>query len=393
MDLENDFYKRIVYRKNAIDELSSYIKFYQKHKSILYISDNNNDYSNQILAQIAGSGNAFKFCLLDSSLSYNEIKLLQEKAKDVKLIIGFVGGENTNLIKYLAKANDASYIFIPTSPCSTYYFLPYYYSPINKITAYKTQYATRIFVDERIIKNCSRRLVLNGLEMFLAYFEQYFCLMCDNKLNEYKETFTFSKVLSRFEEIFALYKNEEKEAPLVLMDNLIELAFITKDFDFNEIGFSNLANLFISNKFLFKENLSFESFCLISADLLLNMYKQMFLTDKIKILGIPNYDDVARLIDKYKVVTGTFKGIEYYKDNIREKMNKLNEHKLEIIENLESIIKTVKRNSKNISKVKGTKIITTFSLDECYDSIKMLPYIFTNNDLLDVVGGSGILNY
>lgn len=394
MDINSEFYKRIVYRKNAIDELSSYLKFYQKHKSVLFISDTNNDWSNQILAQVANSGNAFKYCFIDDNPSYNEIKLLYNKAKEVKLIIGYVSGYNANLIKYLSKANDSEFIFIPVSPSSTFYFLPYYYSPINKITAYESNYPTRIFIDERIIKDAPRSEILKGLELFLSYFELYFSLICENLLNEYKyDLFTFAKLLSRYEELFALFRNEEKEISLVLMDNLIELAYLTREIHLNNICFFNLSNLLISSKFLERENMSFESYSLIATDLLLNIYRQVFLQDNIKVLSIPNYDDIARLIEKYKFISNTYKGIEYYKNISSDKLSLINDKKLEIIEHLEAITKKVKRNIKHINKMKGTKIITTFHLDECYDSIRILPYIFNNNNLLDVVGGTGILNF
>lgn len=396
MDINSSYFKRIVYKKNAIDELSSYIKFYHKHKKILYLTITNNDFSNNILSQIASSGNAFRFCQISGKLQLNEIKILATRARESKLIIGYVDSDSSNIVKYLASKYNCEYILIPYAPTSTLYFLPYYFSPINQLVTEQCDLPTRVFIDEKVILNCSQEDAMLGLSTMNAYYEFYFTKMCESEISQKDfEYYGISKILSRFSDLYNMIRKKANDAKLVLMDNLIELGELTKHIKLSEISFINLARLLIKNGFLEKPNIKFEEYLCISCDIMLCCYRQMLLQKEIKQIALPDYKEVAILLEKYTIKGEELKGVKFFDEivNDKNKFENLNANKLKLLGLLDKISSIFKENLQLLQKTKKTKQVSLPTLQNCYDSVKVLPFIFKNNMLVDLMCGTGIVNF
>ena len=396
MDINSSYFKRIVYKKNAIDELSSYIKFYHKHKKILYLSICNNDLSNNILSQVASSGNAFRFCQINGKLKANEIKTLLGKAKESKLIIGYVDSESSNLVKYIASKFNCEYILVPCAPTSTLYFLPYFFSPINPLVTKGCDLPTRVFIDEKAILNCSQDEAMLGLNTLNAYYELYFTKLCECEIrNKDFDCYKISKILSRFNDLCNMIKKKANDAKLVLMDNLIELAEITKHIKLSEISFFNLARLFMQNDFLEKSNTKFEEYLCVASDIMFCCYRQLLLQKEIKQIALPDYKEVAILLKKYSIEGDELKGTRFFEAIMNDKtiFDGINNNKLKLLGSIDKILSVFKENIYLLQKYKKTKQISLPSLQSCYDSVKVLPFIFKNNLVVDLMCGTGIVNF
>lgn len=391
MDIQDTYFKRIVYKKNAYEDMKSFLKFYHTGKNMLILYDNESESYDNFLISIAESQNAFS-CHRITSFGKKEISSIKKKAEDFSLIIGFGNAEICNLAKAVANAKQCEYILCPTT-YSLENLSCYFYEPLVQNVYKKGNYPTKIYIDEKVIKSLDLIVVGNALKTLVSFYEILFSFYLEKEITIFNfNKQSFQKCLNRFDEIFIQISQNNDDAKLVLMDNFIELGFMLKNFSFNQFSCYNLAHML--QKLNLVEGYGIEDYLLISSDILLSLYEKTFEQKNIKQYYQSDFYEIASIIEKYNFNIELYKKFEFYNTIVKNKelFMKLNSVKVKIYLELENIIREFKEKLKQVNMFLPVNN-AVINLEKVYHSVNVLPFIYQNNLLIDVIASVGILSF
>jgi len=254
MEINNAYYKKIVYKKNAFEDIKSYIKLNFSNKNILLISTKSipaEDVTCLLNSLFCGSENVSHF-VSRQSFDKNELDCLNNKICKGKfdLLISLGGGKCCDVVKYFASVFGISYIVCPTVATSMAYFTNYCVNPYDESKSFYANYPCKIFIQEQIIKNASCYTNIQGL-CFLHSLRAVFVegMILDAEKDRY--------IYLGLEKTFNKLDTEQtnillcgEDSNLVLMDLFIDFGFF--------IGLLDREKFYLFNMYCIYEKISKE---------------------------------------------------------------------------------------------------------------------------------------
>ena len=398
MEIENSYYKKIIYKKNAFEDIKTYIKLNFSGKNILLVSSKSVPAENVtclLNSLFCGSENVSHF-VSRQNFSQLDLDLLKDQicSGQYNLLVSFGGGRLCDTVKYFANAFGIPYIVCPTTATSLAYFSNYCINPYDSSKSFYAQMPKKIFIQEQIIKNSNCYFNIAGLCFLHALRAVY----VEGVISDHeKERYVFMGL----EKTFNKLDNEQtnvlicgEDSNLVLMDLFIDLGFF--------IGLLNKEDYYLYNMYCVYERINQNNFTnqlsgkkmLLCAKTLLYAWKKFIEINSAKSLEKNNYKKVALILKNYNISYKKLKNNAYF-NNFSLKIatkrnffaNKENYYKLINLHLLK-----IKEFSQKVRSVYKKGIEITDSDTNIFFSLAVAPYLYEGNAMTDMLAGSGMLN-
>lgn len=400
MELDNDFYKRIVYKKNAFEDLSLDLRAYYPYKNVLLISTKSlsGKHLTDIINAVSMAKCTFKHFISKNNFSAIELKEISDKLikENFDIIIVFGAGRATDVAKYFAYIFNVPYLSCPSAPSSVAYFSNLCVNPYDSTRSFIADVPERIYIQESVIKKAPKQLVKRGICFVLGFYEQLVCVNIENILfDKNTDVNEIKKVINKVENELTNLLTGNDDSKLVLLDALIDLSFCTREMDYFKNSCFNLC--FIISK-LAGENGEMvgggEAFVLASK-MLLTSYLQMFSNKKIEILELPDFVKIEKSIKLKNVFVKRVNNLNHFKKIFKNKsqIQRINNLKEEFYFQCQKRIENLNSSLSKINLYTTILNNKTISADICLTAVSLLPYITENNYIVNVLGGMGVLNF
>lgn len=390
------YYKNIVYKKNAFEDLKTYVKLNYANKNILLVSTKSipaEDVTKILNALFCGTEEVSHF-ISRCNFDKRELCLLSDKIVKNKfsLIIAFGGGKTTDVVKYFSYIHHIPYIVCPTMASSMSYFTNYCINPFDSCKSFYANFPSRVFIQESIIKSATCCSNINGLA-FLHSFRSVYIEGAAENIEKQKF------ILLGLEKLFAKLDCEQlnillcgEDSNLVLMDLFIDFGFF--------LSMLNLEDYLLINMFCVYNSITEEQKeyagkrMLLCAKSIIAVLERYVSLNSVLVLEKCNYVRVAEELEKNQITYQMLKG-NYYFNKLDENVYK----KRKYLQDREEILKIVASQMLSINKFSSAvKSVFRFGIDVDDDfnklakSLCLSSYISDNNYLVNLVTGSGILN-
>ena len=394
--MENTFYKNIIYKKNAYDDLKTFIKLNYANKNVFLITTKSvpaDSVANVFNALFAGTENVSQF-VARCNFEKDELDLIDEKIKKSKpsIIVSLGGGRCCDVVKYFAHKCNINYVVCPTVATSLAYFSGYCVNPYNSTSSFYAKEPTRVFICEGVIKNSSCLVNINGLcflhSLRAIYVEN---IVFDREKDGYI-TVGLEKLFKKLdaEQTNILLCNEDSN--LVLMDLFIDFGFFINNLNLQEYYLINMYELLCGH-----EN-NLEQFCgkkmLLCCKAILTLFKEYIELGTLKTLEKNKYSLVANLMNKNNLLQKNIKNNAFF-NNFEQKLctkrNFLDKRSI-IFENVLLQLKSLTAFFASVKSVYKHGIEISGNYQPVFNALMLAPYLFEGSDFTNLIACSGILN-
>ncbi|MBE7074984.1 MAG: iron-containing alcohol dehydrogenase family protein [Clostridiales bacterium] len=397
MEINHTYYKKIIYKKNAFEDIKTYIKLNFNNKNILLVSTKSvqaEDVTCLLNSLFCGSENVCHF-VSRQNFEKSELDLLNNKLISGKynLLVAFGGGKCCDVVKYFASIIGVPYIVCPTVATSLAYFSNYCINPYDSTKSFYADFPAKIFIQEQIIKGSSCYFNLQGLcfihSLRALYLEG---IMRDNEKERY--------IFMGLEKVFAKLEYEQtnillcgEDSNLVLMDLLIDFGFW--------IGLLNREEYYLFNMFNNLENLdekaqkemSGKKMLLCAKSILLLMQKYIEL-NSVYCLEKNNFQNLAILLKSNKIEYKLLKNNIFF-NNFNKKvaikhqflLNKETEYKM-----ISTQLLKIKEFANKVRMLFKTGIEMTSDISCVFKALAITPFIYNSSSNINIIANSGVLN-
>lgn len=391
------YYKNIIYKKNAFEDLKTYIKLGFANKNILLVSTKSipaEDVTKILNSLICGSENVSHF-VARSNFNKKELDELGEKILKgaYGLIVAFGGGKCADVVKYFAYEYNIKYIVCPTVATSLAYFSNYCINPYNASQSFYANMPSRVFIQESIIKNASCYSNICGL----CFLHSLRAVYIDGYINDSdKEKYIFAGMEKLFDKLEAEQTNIllcNEDSNLVLMDLLIDFGFFVSMLKKENYYFYNTYQILRSirkgavDEFAGRE-------LLVCAKSILFLFKKYIEINTLKVLEKNDYEKVVGYLEAYDISYKMTKNNAFF-NNFEQKIY-LKKHflnsKSEIYKEILKHIFAIGVFSKKVKSVYRYGIEVDGEMDDIFKSLFLAPFISSENTLVNFLAGSGVLN-
>ena len=397
--MENEFYDRIVYRKNAFLELKEYLSQNFNGKKVLLISTKSlvNPHLTEIMNMISVSGCNFKHYIAKNNFSNFELKQISEllTLENFDLYVVFGAGRATMVTKYFANIFCVPYIVCPSACSNSSFFSNICINPYDSTRSFKCDYPQKIFINESVMKTMPRKLLKQGVFFIMAIEEMLAMSTIENILfDKHNDMSQINKIITKLQKEIKGIMSGDVDSKLILTDIIIDLSY---EIDKVDIFKSATFNLYtIMQKIILNSSEitgSGEIYLLASKTLLL-CYKNLFMQKKIKQLELPNFPKIVKNIEKYSIFYKKINNFAYFNEILskNELLTRLNNLKEEF---LYQCNKRIEEQDSLLDVVKNYDDIFTYQtplLSDVFTAVKVLPYVCENNFIVDLMGGLGLVN-
>ena len=398
MEIDNSYYKKIIYKKNAFEDVKTYIKLNYTNKRILLVSTKSVPAENvtQLLNSLfCGSENVSHFVSRQNFVK-EELESLKDRlcGGNFDLLVAFGGGKCCDSVKYFASIFGLPYIVCPTVATSLAYFSNYCINPYDPSKSFYAEFPNKIFIQEQIIKDSNCYTNIEGL----CFLNSLGAVYAEGVArDEEKERYIFmglEKVLNKLQSEQTNILLCSEDSNLVLMDLFIDFGFY--------IGLLNREEYYLFNMFCIYEKLLNNQNeygmsgkkMLLCAKAILYTLKNYIELNSLHCLEKNNYLNVAELLKLNNISYKILKNNKFFV-NIEEKAsikrefleNKENNYKL-IIQQLSRI----KEFAKKVRSVFKYGIEIQDSTKNVFNALAITPYIYNSCYMVNILAGSGILN-
>lgn len=390
------YYKKIIFKKNAFEDLKAYIKINYTNKKIFLISTKSipaEDVTTILNSLFCGTESVKHYI---SRNNFDERELNEIKAKIVEggvdLIIAFGGGRCADVVKYFASVANLPYIVCPTSATSLAYFTSFCVNPYNPCKSFYAKMPKKIFIQESIIRRASCYQNINGLCFLHSLRAVYLEGIINNDETSSHVFVGIEKLLGKleYEQTNILLCGEDSN--LVLMDLFIDFGFFT--------GSLNLMDYYLINMYCVDgkiEDISRDfsgKNMLVCAKMIIGLMRKYLEVNAVRVFEKPNFAGVAKILKNYKIFNKKIKNNQYFCDFFKKPSIKV-----EFLKNKEEYyreicIQLIKLNefSKKVKSVYRHGIEIENILENVEVSLAVVPFICGQNVLVDYIAGSGVLN-
>lgn len=392
----NAYYKKIIYKKNAFEDLKTFVKINYNNKNICLISTKSvpaEDVTSLLNGLFCASEKVSHFvarCGFDN----RELEKLNNKlaSGEFDLLVSFGGGRCCDVVKYFANCYNLPYIVCPSVASSISYFTSYCINPFLPSESLNAKMPVKIFIQEGIIKGASCYSNINGL----CFLHSLRCVYIDGIIkNKENEKYIFVGL----EKLFAKLDNEQtnillcnEDSNLILMDLFIDFGFfinslneqnyLLKTYEIYETVKTQTARSFVGKELLLICRVIFS---VIKKYIELNLYN---------IIEMPNYPKISKMIKKTEIFSKKIKNCAYFCEILKNAPIKK-----EYLTNRQSIYNLVCFQMLQINSFcKKVKSVYKYGIDveddfeEVIYCVAISPYLYNGNFLVDYIAGSGILN-
>ena len=173
MEVDNEYYKKIIYKKNAFADLKTYIKINYANKNIILVSSKSvpsEDVTSVLNALFCGSEKVSHFVCREN-FKISELDLLNKKitSEEPHLLVALGAGRVCDVVKFFASKYKKPYIVCPTLATTLAYFSAYCVNPYDAKKSFYAKFPNKVFIQETIIKNSSLYSNINGLCFLNAF--------------------------------------------------------------------------------------------------------------------------------------------------------------------------------------------------------------------------------
>ena len=219
---------RVVYKQNALIDLSNFAKKYQK---ILIFTSKapKNAYFTALSGFLNDANVTFSVAEINLSggVSNSQILGCIARALGYDCLIAFGAGSISDITKIVAKELKIPFIVVPTTLSHFGYFSNFAFLKTN--LSYKKvecNYPEKVFIEENFIKNSPDSFVLSACSFVFSFAECYVSEFIKNKIlntNKFYEINNIKDIILKTEGLVNWLCLHKDVAYLNLMDNIIEL--------------------------------------------------------------------------------------------------------------------------------------------------------------------------
>lgn len=395
MEIENYYYKNIIYKKNAFEDVKTYIKLNYNNKKILLVSTKSVPAENVtclLNSLFCGSENVCHFVSRQNFIKA-ELESLKDRMSggNFDLIVAFGGGKCCDSVKYFCYMFKLPYIVCPTVASSLAYFSNYCVNPYDASKSFYADFPKKIFIQEQIIKNSNCSANIEGL-CFLQSLRAVYAEGVAND-NE-KERYIFiglEKILNKLQSEQTNILLCSEDSNLVLMDLFIDFGFY--------IGLINRDNYYLFNMFNVFTNINNQpemagKKMLVCAKSILATLKNYLELNTLKCLEKNNYLKLAKILKNnnisYKNIKNNAFFVVFAKKAVAKKIfleNKENNYKL-----INQQIFLIKEFAKKVHSIFKYGIELTNNISDVYKALAIAPFIYKSENLVNMLACSGVLN-
>lgn len=396
MEIENSYYKKIVYKKNAFEDVKTYIKLNYTNKNILLVSTKSvpAEYVTTLLNSLfCGSENVCHFVARQNFLKA-ELDSLKDRlcSGNFDLIVAFGGGKCCDVVKYFSNIFGLAYIVCPTTASSLAYFSNYCINPYDASSSFYADFPKKIFIQEQIIKDANCYTNIQGLCFLNSLSAVYVEGMARDTEKERYVFMGLEKILNKLqaEQTNILLCGEDSN--LVLMDLLIDFGFY--------IGLLNREDYYLFNMFCVyerilnsTENMSGKKM-LLCAKAILSALKSYIEMNSLKCLEKNNFNCVAKLLKEHSISYKSLKNNQFFalfdkKASAKKEFLTYKENNYRLI--LEQLSR-IKEFCKKVRSVYKYGIEIQDGTDNVFTALAIAPYIYNSSNMVNMLANSGILN-
>lgn len=397
--MENDFYNRIIYKKNAFLELKDYLKYNYDGKKVLIIStkDMVNNHLTEIMNCVSLSSCTFKHFISKNNFSNYELKQLCEMLTLENFDVYIVYGEDKAVMvaKYFANIFCVPYIVCPSSCGCLACFSNVCVNPYDCTRSFNCEFPDKIFISESVVKTSSLDSIKQSVYFILSLEEMLAMSSFENILFDKQiDCSQIIKNILKLQKELKSIMSGDSEAKLILMDIVIDTTYELEKVNMFEWSTFNLYTL-MKKIFLNSNNYSSNGeIVLLSSKILLLCYKNLFLQKKIKQLEFPNFSKIIKNIQKNDIFCKKINNFQYFNSILSKKelLTRLNNLKEEF---LYQCNKRIDEQDQMLNIIKSYDDIFTHEtpkLSDVFSAVNVLPFVCDNNYIVELIGGIGLAN-
>ena len=399
MENNEDFYSKIVYKKNAFSDFAIDLKVYYRQKRVAFVSTKgvSSRFITEIVNALSIAGCEFYQFIAKHHFDMQELKILSDMfiEKQFDLIVVLGAGKAIDVAKYFASVFNLPYMVCPTAPTNISYFSKLCVNPYDSTRSFFAEEPERIYISEPCIKKAPKNLIKQGICFVLSFYEFMVSTIVDNILFDKNiDTSAVRKVLEKLQKNIDDILTGDDDSKLQLMDYMIELGFYFRQYNFFDLSCYNL--YFILEKISSENGKQIGSgeAMLVCSKMLLESYRTLFVQKNIELLDLPNYEKMSKIIEKYGIFCKKINNFAYFDKICKNKqlLERLNNLKEEFFYQCK---KNIKELEKDLNKLQNYNKFTSsdkINLAHCFSAISVLPFVSNNNYIVSLIGGIGALN-
>jgi hypothetical protein len=384
VNLNHDYFSRIIYQKGAIENLSGILKQAKTTKKVYFISSKTpyQMFGVFVVNEFNLAQKEFIFQLIDSNFSYEDATISAQKAQKCEFVVCLGGGSVVDFAKIVANISGAKLITIVSSVATTAPFSSTSFIKKNSIIEkINCKVAEKIIIDEDLIKNCNQNVVQSGINYILSFWDLVFNLETNALLFGLRcDTSGLKTILAKLNDH---YLENNLVDPLLIMDMQIDLGYFLKDIDQeNMVAF--FLSLLLKNSSAIKK-VDFGKLCLLSSQILQACYEKYF---SLKKVDTYNYLDLQALSVAVNSLRIHPQHISF--SNIKQiRTNKQLFLKINAVKN--QVISLIEKSKYKLGLTQGPKIQTFYDFNKCVCAFSVLPYVYKCSAFTNVLFSSGLI--
>lgn len=397
--MDNQFYDRIVYKKNAFWELGQDISQCYAGKKVLLITTKSlvNSHLTEIMNNLSVAKCNFSHFIAKHDFSTSELNTLAGKIteQNYDLFIVFGGVRATMVTKYFANIFCLPYIVCPSMPSGVGYFSNVCINPYDSGRSFVCDYPLRIYISESVIKTCPKTFVKQGV-FFLMSFEEMLAMgrienILLGKKNDYDN---ISELLGQLKKELKNIMSMDADSKLKLMDILIDVAYNLTKVDI----FSNsVFNLYAIMQKVFEKNgeVIYSGECyLLSSRALLLMYINFFKQKNIKRLQMPNIPKIVKNIKNNEIFAKKLNNLPFFDKILTKKdlITRINNLKEEFLFQCKNHLVEQDKMQDIIKSYDNIITLPVPQIDNVFTAMSVLPYVAQNNFVVSLIASTGYTN-
>lgn len=391
MNINDNYYKKISYKKNTYEDLKMYLKMYHRYKSVIFISTKSCPISamTSIVNAITFADCKFKHFCVSNGFDREELNKIDSYISKTScdIIVGLGGGKCCDVCKYFAKKADCMFLFSPTMPSSLAYFSSYCVNPVDSSSNFYYQQPEKLYISETLIRSLNKEQFNRCLINFVSYFSVVNDLAIAGSVECEEKIDRISRLYQRMTEELCGTDNEENN--LVLMDLFIDLGFELSGLDLNNFTLINFYS--IAKKFNLDER------CVPILPICADMYSQICY----KISGQNEEENIdvykilqnKNLFKKLKISEKNSKNLHFLQKNCENKLisYKFSSRKAEIVKTFKNVKTLISKTIKTHQMAEN--FCDSINLDVFFEAFNLLLMFNPSNSYISKLQLAGRLNF
>ena len=399
MDNCDEYYSKIVYKKNAFCDLAVDLKVYYFQKRILFLTTKSVPvrFVTEVLNALSVAQCEFEQFVSKFNYDESELKQLSNKFidKHFDLVVCLGSGKTTDVAKYYANIFNVPYICCPTAPTNISYFSAFCVNPHDVTRSFVAEEPERIYISEAIIKKSPKHLIRQGVLYVLSFYEYVLSVVIDNVLfDKNVDTTDIKKILSKCENNLDALLCGDDDEKLSLMDCLIDMGYYFRSIEFYNLSCFNMFLLLCKIAEKSEIKIGSGEALFVCSKLLIEAYIKLFSSKKIKRYDLPDFQKIAKKLQKYGIFIKKINNFCYFNRicNNFQLLERVNNLKEEFLFQCNKRKQEQKKSLNKISSYNKYNCNQKPNLEHYLSALEVLPFVGDNNIIVSLLGATGLMN-